>query len=193
MRQRHDVLAAPARLAARGSLEKSAPAAPPASARCGTDRLGAGVTRQGECAGSRGRTDRPESHRSGKSGSKRHVVVDRNGIPLAIMQSAANVHDSRLLEAALDAVPPLRLQHQRRGRPRKRPSSSTRTRAMTTHGAGGRCGHATSFRGSRGAASSRASGSGGIAGWWNGRSPGSTASGGSRCATSGVPTSTRPS
>ena len=30
----------------------------------------------------------------GKSGSKRHLVVDRNGIPLTVRHSAANVHDS---------------------------------------------------------------------------------------------------
>ena len=36
--------------------------------------------------------------------------------------SAANVHDSKLLEAALDAVPALRLPHGGRGRPRKRPA-----------------------------------------------------------------------
>jgi IS5 family transposase len=45
-------------------------------------------------------------------------VVDRRGIPLAIEQSAANVHDSRMLEAALDALTPIR---RPRGRPRKRP------------------------------------------------------------------------
>jgi transposase len=35
--------------------------------------------------------------------------------------SAANVHDSLLLEASLDAIPPLRQPHHRRGRPRRRP------------------------------------------------------------------------
>ena len=54
----------------------------------------------------------------GKRGSKRHLVVDRRGIPLAVEQSAANVHDSQMLEAALDA---LRLIRRPRGRPRKRP------------------------------------------------------------------------
>src|SRR4051812_48102732 len=34
----------------------------------------------------------------GKSGSKRHIVVERQGIPLAVLLSAANVHDSTLLE-----------------------------------------------------------------------------------------------
>jgi len=46
-------------------------------------------------------------------------VVDRQGIPLAIRQSAANVHDSKMLEETLDAIPPLR---GRRGRPRQRPA-----------------------------------------------------------------------
>src|SRR5919112_4380411 len=30
----------------------------------------------------------------GKPGSKRHLVVDRQGIPLAVLLTAANVHDS---------------------------------------------------------------------------------------------------
>jgi transposase len=55
----------------------------------------------------------------GKPGSKRHVLVDTNGIPLALLLSAANVHDSRLFEPLLDAVPPIR---QCAGRPRRRPS-----------------------------------------------------------------------
>ena len=54
----------------------------------------------------------------GKPGSKRHLVVDRQGIPLAVLLTAANVHDSTVLEEALDAVPPVR---QPRGRPRRRP------------------------------------------------------------------------
>lgn len=55
----------------------------------------------------------------GKAGTKRHVVVDRQGIPLAIRQSAANGHDSKMLEETLDAIPALK---GRRGRPRKRPT-----------------------------------------------------------------------
>jgi transposase len=61
---------------------------------------------------------RPEPDRPGKPGSKRHVLVDAGGIPLALLLSAANVHDSRLLEPLLDAVPPVR---QCAGRPRRRP------------------------------------------------------------------------
>jgi Transposase DDE domain len=43
----------------------------------------------------------------GKSGSKRHLVVDRNGIPLTVRHSAANVHDSKMLEEAVDAARPI--------------------------------------------------------------------------------------
>jgi hypothetical protein len=53
----------------------------------------------------------------------------RDGVPLALLLSAANVHDSRLLEPLLDAVPPIR---QCAGRPRKRPASCTRTKGTTT-------------------------------------------------------------
>lgn len=45
-------------------------------------------------------------------------MVDRRGIPLAVRQSAANVHDSKMLEATVDAIPAIK---GRRGRPRKRP------------------------------------------------------------------------
>jgi transposase len=48
-------------------------------------------------------------------------VVDQAGLPLAVTLSASNVHDSKLLEEAVDAIPPLRLPGKRRGRPRKRP------------------------------------------------------------------------
>jgi IS5 family transposase len=44
------------------------------------------------------------------------------GLPLAVTISGANVHDSRLLEETVDAIPALRLPHRRRGRPRKRPT-----------------------------------------------------------------------
>jgi IS5 family transposase len=45
-------------------------------------------------------------------------VVDRKGIPLSVIHSAANVHDSKVLEEAVDAIEPIR---KPRGRPRKRP------------------------------------------------------------------------
>jgi transposase len=58
----------------------------------------------------------------GKPGSKYHLIVDRNGIPLAIRLSAANAHDSTLLLPLIDAVPPIIGPRGRPGRPRKRPA-----------------------------------------------------------------------
>jgi len=49
-------------------------------------------------------------------------VVDRNGIPLAVEQSAANVHDSKMLEETVDAIRPIHGPRGRPGRPRKRPA-----------------------------------------------------------------------
>jgi transposase len=46
-------------------------------------------------------------------------VVDRRGIPLAIKLTAANVHDSTVFEALVEAIPPIR---RPRGRPRQRPA-----------------------------------------------------------------------
>jgi transposase len=45
--------------------------------------------------------------------------VDRQGIPLAVTLSAANVHDSRMMLKTVDAIEPVK---GRRGRPRKRPA-----------------------------------------------------------------------
>jgi len=58
----------------------------------------------------------------GKSGSKYHLLVDRRGIPLAVELSAANTHDSLLLEAMVDAIPPVKGPRGRPGRPRRRPA-----------------------------------------------------------------------
>ena len=45
-------------------------------------------------------------------------MVDRQGIPLAIVLTAANVNDTTMLGPTLDAIDPIKLP---RGRPRKRP------------------------------------------------------------------------
>ncbi|MDQ4062624.1 MAG: IS5 family transposase [Actinomycetota bacterium] len=57
----------------------------------------------------------------GKPGSKRHLVSDRKGVPLAVVLSAANVHDSKVLEDVVDAIEPIRRPAGKPGRPRKRP------------------------------------------------------------------------
>lgn len=65
-----------------------------------------------------GREDRPQSDRP----RPRRVQAPRHhahGVPLAFRITAANVHDSRLFEELIDAVPPVR---QGRGRPCRRPA-----------------------------------------------------------------------
>ena len=62
----------------------------------------------------------PNPTDKGKAGSKRHVVADQRGVPLAVVLSPANVHDSKVLEEVVDAISPIRKPPQ--GRPRKRPA-----------------------------------------------------------------------
>jgi hypothetical protein len=54
----------------------------------------------------------------GKKVSMRHVVVDREGVPLWVIHSAANIHDSKVLEHSVDAIEPI---GKPRGRARKHP------------------------------------------------------------------------
>jgi len=85
----------------------------------------------------------PDPVDRGKRGSKYHLVVDRNGILLAVRLSAANVHDSKLLEPVVDAIPAVVGPRGRPGRPRKRPGklhadkaydSSEKRRALRSRG-----------------------------------------------------------
>ncbi len=69
--------------------------------------------RQGGQKTGRNPTDR------GKRGSKRHLIVDGRGTPLAIRHTAANTHETTLLAEMVDAIPPIR---RPRGRPRRRPA-----------------------------------------------------------------------
>jgi transposase len=119
LRLGHDLLAQAAGLAGGRGLR----AAPPRAARPARPgergRLRALLARQRLVPGQkRGACVGPNPTDRGKPGSKRHVLVDAGGVPLALLLSAANVHDSRLLEPLLDAVPPIR---QCAGRPRRRP------------------------------------------------------------------------
>ena len=54
----------------------------------------------------------------GKAGTKRHLVIDRAGIPLAALVTGANRHDSVVFEGLTDAIPPIKRPS---GRPRRRP------------------------------------------------------------------------
>ncbi len=48
-------------------------------------------------------------------------MVDGGGVPLAVRHTAANVHDSKMLEETVDAIRPVSGARGRPGRPRKRP------------------------------------------------------------------------
>jgi IS5 family transposase len=74
------------------------------------------------CGPSAGALTGPNPVDRGKPGSKYHLLTDRRGIPLAVGLSAANTHDSMLLEAMVDAVPAIKGPRGRPRRPRKRPA-----------------------------------------------------------------------
>ena len=124
----------------------AAAAARPAGAGCATGRRpasGSGCTRGSSTGlgdeaaidwspGERGQPQRPGQKGGeqtgpnpvdrGKPGSKYHLVVDRNGIPLAVRLSAANAHDATQLLPLVDAIPPIIGPRGKPGRPRKRPA-----------------------------------------------------------------------
>ena len=56
----------------------------------------------------------------GKPGSKHHIIVDANGIPLAAIVTAANVNDVTQLIPLVDALPPIA---GKPGAPRRRPDA----------------------------------------------------------------------
>jgi transposase len=53
-----------------------------------------------------------------KRGSRRHLICDGRGVPLAVRLTGANRNDSQEALALVDVIPPL---HGVRGRPRQRP------------------------------------------------------------------------
>lgn len=62
----------------------------------------------------------------GKNGSKRHLITDGLGLPLAITPTGADCHDSNFAVALVDAIPPIKRPC---GRPRQRPEAVYADRA----------------------------------------------------------------
>jgi hypothetical protein len=151
VRQRHDLLAQAAGVARSRGVGAAARgiARPPGRGRPG--RLVEGVLGLGERARPRGgKKTGPNPTDRGKRGSKRHLVVDRRGVPLAVIHTAANVHDSKALEEVIDTIAPIRRPRGRgRGSARR---SCTPTRATTFPAAGRRSGRGASRAASPGAA-----------------------------------------
>ena len=73
-----------------------------------------------------------------------------------VRHSAANVHDSRMLETMLDAVSPIRRPRGRPGRPRKRPEKLHADKATTSTAAERPCASVALPRASLGAGSTQA-------------------------------------
>jgi IS5 family transposase len=53
----------------------------------------------------RGPLTGPNPTDRGKSGSKIHLITDRNGLPLSLSISAANMHDSLGLQPLVRGIP----------------------------------------------------------------------------------------
>ncbi|MFB7260586.1 IS5 family transposase [Streptomyces nojiriensis] len=67
-----------------------------------------------------GRLTGPNPTDRGKLGSKIHVICDRNGLPLSVGISGANLHDSQALIPLMRGIPPIRSRYgPRRRRPTK--------------------------------------------------------------------------
>ena len=118
--QWHDMLAVAGPRAGRGSLAAPPPQAVRLPGRGGPDRLDAGGYGRGHSARPPGGPETgPSPTDRGKAGTQRPVLVDRQGIPLAIPLSGAKVPDGKMREAPLEAFAPSKRPC---GRPRKRPA-----------------------------------------------------------------------
>ena len=116
---RDDVLAPAARLAQPRCLGRPPSRAPRSPRRSGPHRLVARQPRLCQHPGQKGGDlIGPNPTDRGKPGTKRHILTERGGIPLAKLLTGANRHESVVFEAMLDAVPPIK---QPNGRRRKRP------------------------------------------------------------------------
>ncbi|MFC9634562.1 IS5 family transposase [Streptomyces mirabilis] len=78
---------------------------------CAVDGSHVRALKGGSCVG-------PSPVDRARPGSKRHVIVDGCGTPLAVTLTGGNRHDDTQLLPLLDAIPPIR---GLRGRPRRRP------------------------------------------------------------------------
>jgi transposase len=127
MRLRHDLLAAAPRLAGSRSLGKNLEGLSQRTRGCRRSRLVLGGHRQ--LLGSRpfwGEKTGPNPTDRGKNGSKRHLITDADGVPLAIEHTGANLNDSQRAIALVDAVPPIK---QPDGGRRRRPDEVLADRA----------------------------------------------------------------
>ena len=109
LRLGRDMLETAARLAHGRSLGAIAPRVAAPSALGRAHRLEPSLYGQRVHPGKKGgAVTGPNPTDRGKAGTKRHLLTDRNGLPLAFVLTGANVHDSVPLVELLDAVVPLK-------------------------------------------------------------------------------------
>lgn len=137
------------------------------------------------CPAPGGQETGPNPTDRGKLGSKRHIVVDARGIPLAITVTGANRHDSMAFEPTLDAIPAISGLN---GQPRERSGKLHAGKGYDF----ARCRRYLKQRVPRPvlpvAAWKARSGSGDIDGWSNARMPGLPVSANCAFVSSGVST-----
>src|ERR1017187_8450044 len=86
-----------------GSLREGMEGGPPRVRREEGDRLGVAVDGRRDDEGpSRGKKTGPNPTDRGKSGTKRSMLVEGNGVPLAVAVAGANRHDMKLAEPTLE-------------------------------------------------------------------------------------------
>ena len=101
-------------------MDGAPPRAPGRARARGASGLVARLGRFGEPGRERGgEATGPSPVDRGKLGTKRHLIVDAKGLPLAALLSGANRHDCLFLLPLLDAVPPIA---SGRGPRRRRPA-----------------------------------------------------------------------
>jgi transposase len=115
-----------------------------------------------------------------KSGSKRHLICEARGVPLAVRLTGANRNDSQEAMALVDAIPPLR------GR-----TVCSGIAATSRPPFDASCGRGISCRGLPCAAASMAVASAGGGGSWSAPLPGSISFAACVCGMKSGPTSTR--
>src|ERR1035437_3619717 len=117
----NELLATTARLATGGHLATDPLFFARLAGALRTDRLVTGCRRRQCDPGSFwGHQTGPNPTDRAKLGSKRHLICDGRGVPLAIQLTGANRNDSQQALALVDAIP---LLQGKRGRPRHRPDS----------------------------------------------------------------------
>ena len=119
LRQRHDLLATASRLASRGvwqQLHEILLAELNAADKIDWSRAVIDSAFVRALGGGERTGPSPVDRR--KKGSKRHVLTDGQGVPLAAATTAANVNEVTQLRRLVEAIPPVR---GKPGRPRRRP------------------------------------------------------------------------